>query len=80
MGSSDGELVCHGADVRSRFLCTGVDHPGIRPMDERRFLLREFGPFHIVTPRYSLPYSLVLRIWRGVRQRVRGSLLRLLVW
>ena len=80
MGSSDGELGCHGADVRFRFLCTGVDHSGIRLMDEIHFLLREFGPFHIITPRYSPMRALVLRIWRGVRQRVRGSLLRLLVW
>ena len=80
VGSSDGELVCHGADLRFWFLCTGVDHSGIRLMDEIHFLLREFGPFHIDTPRYSLAYALVLQIWRGVRQQARGSLLRLLVW
>jgi hypothetical protein len=45
VGSSDGEPVCYGADLRFGFLCTSSDYSGIRSMDEIYFLLCELRFF-----------------------------------
>jgi len=77
--ASDWKRVDYSASIRFWFLLIGVDHSGVHPMGETRFLPRELRPFKPRTRR-SPPRIIVLRIQCGVRQRIRRSPLQLPSW